>query len=618
MYRYCYLLSYRGGGTVQRRPMSALVLSGLVSLITLFALPSFGVRADSVTRDNIDIYVLVDESTSLSQKDVELERAAVEGIVSLQTIKKRGIRVGIVPFSSGKSSPLVIEGCDLVPVDDGNDMLLADCAKKIMRQFNDSGNTDFAGAFNFVADAVEELDEDDRIPVIILLTDGIYDPDGNEEVSDDEKDSLDHAIERLKDAEIPIWALGFGQANLESLQGYSELTQRESSNCDADANARIVESDNLAIQLKVIVGEATCSDVSPPEPIPSKRFVHPLIDTVVVTVSTGDDNPPTLTSPSGKLLCSNEFREISRRVFQCALTENGMNPGIWTVDAAPRSLVTWEFFGNVLLEFDTCPNPTTLKLGRLDGNQVDFDSADLWPSVDVSLNGQSRGVLLLNSESIALSEIITSLPETGVLRAEAVAGSRRSGLPRLNAKPATCDLGAPPVPTSTIPPPTTVPVPPPPSCEELGNCPTPIWVWILPVIVLAGATYVFMRWRRTLVFPAGTLLTQQSPVNAKAWIEPTGDLGSDIGEVKKVALTVERPSKKISANSYGAACDYVLSTSKGQVLVESVTLEVDAEPSESGTTRMSKLEPFGLAIELEPGVVIRVERPELTDQEEIS
>lgn len=588
-------------------------------LLVLFLAPQLPIapaRADSVTRDNIDIYILVDESTSLSQNDVQLERDAVESIVTLQTIKKRGIRVGIVPFSSGSSSPRVLSGCDLVPVDDGNDMLLAECAKKITRQFNDSGNTDFAGAFNFVADAVEEIGERDRIPVIILLTDGINDPDGNEETSIEEADSLDRAVGRLKAAGIPIWSIGFGQADLEALSRYSNMTQRTSSNCDANANARIVEKDNLAIQLKVIVGEATCSDVSAPEPIPSKRFVHPLIDTVVVTVSTGDGNPPSLSSPKGQSLCSDGFNEISEKVFQCTIAENGNNPGIWTVDAGPRSLVTWEFFGNVLLEYDSCPNPSSLKLGRLDGNPVDFDSADLWPSVEVSLDGVSRGVVVLDSESIQITEALAGSPKTGLLKAEAVTGSRRSGLPRLNVKPAVCDLAAPPAPSTTVPPTTTVPPPPEPSCEEQGNCPPPLWPWVILGLFAIGGGIGLFRWRRSKYFPAGTILTQQSPVNDRAWLEPIGDLGSDIGETKKVAIAVDRVTKKISADRYGAACDYVLSNSRGQILIESFSEVVDDGQTTVSST--SRLEPFGMSIQLEQGVVIRVEKPDASETEETS
>ena len=574
-------------------------------------------RADSVARDNIDIYVLVDESTSLSQKDVQLEREAVQSIVTLQTIKKRGIRVGVVPFSSGKSSPRTIEGCDLVPVDDGNDLLLAECAKKITRQFSDSGNTDFAGAFNFVANTVRESSEKDRVPVIILLTDGIYDPDGNEITSDEEIKSLDDSIASLSDLKIPIWALGFGQANLEALTRYSEATRRESLNCDADANARIVETDSIAIQLKVIVGEATCSDVSAPEPIPSKRFVHPLIDTVVVTVSSKDSNPPTLTSPSGKSPCAKDFREISERIFQCTVLEDGNDPGIWTVDAASGSLVTWEFFGNVLLDFDSCPEPTAVRLARLDGNPVRFEAADLWPSVKVSLDGSPKGDLVLDSEFVALGSVIGDVPESGILTAEAITGSRRNGLPRLNVKVAKCDLSAPPAPSTTVPPTTTIPPPPPPSCEELGNCPTSPWIWFVLGLVIIGGGFAALRWRRSRIFPAGTILTQKSPVNERAWIEPAGELGSDIGETKKVAIVVDRTSKKISANNYGGACDFIISVSRGQVLIESSQVADDAEGQDGVVSQVSsRIEPFGMNIELERGVVIRVERPDSDELDE--
>ena len=232
------------------------------------------VQADAISSDNIDIYVLVDESSSLSERDIQLEREAVEGIVSLQTIKKRGIRVGIVPFSSGPSSPRRLAGCELLPVDDGNDLVLAECARRIRRQFGEAGNTDFATAFSDVADRVESSGDEGRLPVIVLLTDGIFDPDGDQVTSADELTALDASIARLKDHEISIWGLGFGNANITALESYSLATSKPRGNCDTEANSRIVEKSNLAIQLKVIIGEATCTDVTP-------RSRHPASDSYI-------------------------------------------------------------------------------------------------------------------------------------------------------------------------------------------------------------------------------------------------------------------------------------------------------------------------------------------------
>jgi hypothetical protein len=580
--------------------------------------------ADDVTSDNIDIYVLVDESSSLSERDIQLEREAVQGIVSLQTIKKRGIRVGVVPFSSGVNSPRSLKGCSLLPVDDGNDLILADCARQIRRQFNESGNTDFANAFSYVADIVEEVADDGREPVIILLTDGIYDPDGDRITSDVEDTKLTESLMKLKNQKIPIWALGFGNADLAALDRYARETRQEGGNCEAEANARIAETASLAIQLKVIVGEATCIDVTLPEYTPSKRFVHPLIDTVVVTVVTRDMTKPTVSGPKENDLCPSGFTEISPSTFQCVVAEDGSNAGEWTVDAGPGSLASWEFFGNVLVDFDSCPSPTSLRMSRVDGNPIDFKSAVLWPQFQVTLNDNVLGQVQANQASIELESTVGSLPKQGVLKIQTESGEKQTGLPRLNIRPSSCDLGTepPPTTTTTTPPTTTIPptttVPPLP-CDVTNTCPPPPrpwWLFILTILLATGGSFAFLRWRRGRKFPPGTTITQRSPVNERAWIDPVGEVGSDISNLQKFVVVVDRMSKKVSVNSYGGQCDYVISTVGGQIVIESGAVEEasTSDEEDSATSSREKLparvEPFGLPIALEPGVVIRIERPE--------
>ena len=582
-------------------------------------------RADAVSGDNIDIYVLVDESSSLSERDIQLEREAVEGIVSLQTIKKRGIRVGIVPFSSGSGSPRGLTGCELIPVDDGNDLVLAECARRIRRQFGEAGNTDFSTAFDFVAEQVRSSEDDSRLPVIVLLTDGIFDPDGDQVTSAEELAQLNASVARLKENKIPIWGLGFGKADLAALEAYSTATKKPQGNCDAEANARIVEKENLAIQLKVIIGEATCGNVTTVDPTPSKRFVHPLIDTVVITVVTRDLTKPTLTSPDGSNLCPTDFVEISPKTFQCIVTEDGSNAGTWTAAAGPGALASWEFFGNVLLDFDQCPSPSSLLISRLDGNPIDFSAAVLWPSLQIAIGTRSLGRVLLQEESASLVKEFGSLPKFGLLNARSSDVAKDDGLPRLNIRPATCDLSLPPPPTTSLPPTTTTPptttVPPPP-CDVTNTCPPPpppYWLYVVAVAAAVALAYTFIRWRKSLMFPPGTSILQRSPVNERAWIDPMGEIGSDIGDKKKVAVVVDRVNKKISIDAYGATCDYVISTSGGQLLIEAGAEEIEGtdEESKSSSSQVpARLEPFGLPIVLEQGIVIRVERPDADSEED--
>jgi hypothetical protein len=75
-------------------------------------------------------------------------------------------------------------------------------------------------------------------------------------------------------------------------------------------------------------------------------------------------------------------------------------------------------------------------------------------------------------------------------------------------------------------------------------------------------------------------------------------------------------SKKVFVNSYGGQCDYVISTVGGQIVIESGAVEEastsdeEDSPTSSREKPPARVEPFGLPIALEPGVVIRIERPE--------
>jgi len=602
------------------RRLSLIPVAAAISSLAFFSSSPL-VMADKESSDNIDIYILVDESSSLSQGDIDLERKAVEDSVGLSSILKRNIRVGVIPFSSGVGSPRKLGRCELIAIDDSNSELLKECAKKIKRQFNEQGNTDFASAFNSIADRVKQSADKDRIPVIILLTDGIYDPDGDQESSTTEKDNLNSALDRLKEAKVPIWALGFGLANLEALSLYSEVTRQENGNCNAQSNARLVEKEALAIQMQVIVGEATCSDITP-KSVPSTRFIHPLIDEVSVTYFVKDNIIPTLTAPKNKVPCLDNFREISKNVYQCTVETDGTDVGLWVADAGKGATVVWEIGGTVLLKVDSCPKPTNLLMSRLDGKVIDFKSAQLWPQVEITIDKKFYNVVTADSSEVLLTSGSGQIPVSGILEVSGKKGQNSDGLPIMKIVPSKCDLGTEPPPETTVPP-TTTTTNPPPTCEELGNCPPLRWPWLLLAISVMAGAFIFRIWRRSLRFPMGTVVAQQSPANLKAWIDPAGELGSEIGGLTKVALSVDRNSKKVSIDEYGAACDYVISVSGDQIAIESVLL--DDEIGDEGSSKKQKKNskeprfvPFGLPFVLEPSVIIRIERPDDTSEEDLS
>ena len=116
-------------------------------------------------------------------------------------------------------------------------------------------------------------------------------------------------------------------------------------------------------------------------------------------------------------------------------------------------------------------------------------------------------------------------------------------------------------------------------------------------------------------------MSQQSPVNPKAWIDPAGELGPDIGGQKKVSLSVDRKSNRVSVNPDGSAGDYIISISGGQVAIESVAPDEVGGDEESAKkrdkSREIRVEPFREPIRLEPSVMIRIERPDDISEDEV-
>ena len=557
-------------------------------------------RADAVQKDDIDIYILVDESSSLSFSDIKREQEAVEGIVSLDLLKKRGIRVGIIPFSSGPSSPRRLENCELVPIDDGNDRVLKDCARYIRRQFGEAGNTDFAAAFKFVAKIVALSNGSSRTSSIILLTDGNYDPDGDLKSSVEERESLDTSLAVLKESNVSIWSLGFGSANQANLDEYSNMASpRINSNCDdVKPNARIVEPEDLIFQLQAIAAEATCTVVDPPTSTPSERFIHPLISTVIIKVNTVDGKEPLLLTEFDGSPCSNAWVNPSDSdlVFQCVVSPKASDSGFWKVTASSGSKATWQLVGDLTIKFDQCPSATSLSLARADGDKINFAGATLWPEIEFDLIDEAGEVVRLlgseiaNADPVDISETTSKLTagdENYTLRA---AVKTTEGIPRLNAISASCVLSTPPT-TTTSTTSTTSTIPPPPpctpgvdcTCEERGDCPPP-WLWIfLTTFGLIASGFSFRFWKKSRVFPEGTVLEQQSPLVANSWINE-----QDISGLRKFALIIGS-GDTLLVESYGGGAQYLLSRAGDQVRIQ---IEGDNE-------KEFKLEPFGLPIRLE-------------------
>jgi len=561
--------------------------------------------------DNVDVIVLVDESGSLKENDVAAEREAIIEMVSLPTILGRGIRIGIYPFSSGSDSPRVSNDCSLRPIDDGGDEYLRDCAKSIKRQQN--GNTDFASTFRFVAEKFTDQEDDDveRSRTIILMTDGKYQLVTDRKPNSEEEQALLDSLEVLKESKIAIWSLGFGKADLQALQSYSDAASERDKRCDAAPSAYEADIANLGLQLRQVLAEVTCSVVSEPDnELPSKRFIHPLIDTVYVTVNSIDGMTPELYAPNGDLLCADDWQNAGS-TFSCLVREDGTHSGKWELRATEGSQVIWEYRGTVQIQFDECPNPEAVSIQRFDGNSIDYSAAQLWPSVIVRTENTNTNSVLddvkleMNAQDVRI-DLETSGNDTETFF-ELQSKNDSDGLPLLNSRPVSCENSEPPPTATTIAPATTVPPPKGPSCEELGNCPPPKWPYVVLLFVIAGGVFAAMRWLKSKQFPVGTVVKQESSVARGVWVDLPG---GEIGGKRRMSLVVQS-SGIVSVEPYGAGAQYVISPAGDQV---KIVFSPDPESADESQNDI-RVEPYGLPIRFS-GFVLRVEKPE-EEQEEI-
>ena len=620
--------------------LKILKLASILIIASSSVIPGSVIKAEDVSPtidNNIDIIILVDESGSLSEADVNAEREAVKGIIGLQTLKNRNIKVGVLPFSSGSKSPRLNSECGLKPIDDGGDLILADCAKNIKRKLSkDDSNTDFAAAFSSVSKLFTENDEknqdEDRAHSIILLTDGFYDPDGDKKISADETMRLDNSFKELRDANVAVWSLGFGSAELETLTSYSNEAGIRDARCDAPPNGRLVDVKNLSLQLMQIVAEATCGVVSDALPTPSRRFIHPLINTVSVTVVTSDGTEPVLTAQDGTKLCSGDWKQqgdaANSKIFGCVVQEDGSRAGIWKVDASDGSTVVWEYLGTVIAEFDTCPFPSSLSFSRFDGTTIDFSKATLWPTGALILEsiptnnqelGQSTPIKKLNvrfdQKQIQFGDKFDTNVEKSQVRVENSGSSDNDGLPRLNLISNPCLSTSPPPPstTTTVSPTTTTSTIPEPPCES--DCPCKgFWdchpgLRLLLILLLVGSAcgYAFLYWSRSKKFPKGTIVKQESPIKLGLFIEVNN---SDIGGMKRVSLT-RGGASLISVEPYGKHAEYVLSSDGDEVRIE---YNPDPE-SDDKTQIQGESYPYGIPINLKGFATILVEKPVSEDDQ---
>lgn len=514
-------------------------LVGLVLLAFVGATPVLAAGEEG-TPDPVDIIILVDESASLSSAAVRSEKEALLKIVSSIVISHEGIRLGILPFSSGANSPRSVPECDLTETDSTGIENLTKCVNQVVRQQKrGQADTDFAQA---IQTAVEDFSNPQATKIVVLLTDGKYDPDGNESISPEEQDSLDEVLQEAKDNKVSLWSLGFGKADIKALQSYIDKTFDGSESCSTKSEAVLAKGLDLSEKFEKIIDFATCTGHISGSANPDFNFsVSPLLSKINIeaTAKTGSLRVSSVVvkDANGEEMC--EEPELIKGRWRCSETLTGDNAGEWTItDRTGKGLsVDITSTGRVNIEVTDCkfkenqtPEPK-IRLTRADEEEIDFDVEGVkWPKVEYKVaRGEDDSFAsgtkdLYSSENTILGSSEFSTGDKISLKLAADTDPSGQLLIRVVGI-ANCTLFVDvPATTTSSSSTTTVVVTPPttlaPDCKLTNSCPpppAPTWPWVLAVLVIAAGA--FFAWKKMgKKFPEDAELQFQNQFNKSVFL----------------------------------------------------------------------------------------------------
>ncbi|MFW6641198.1 vWA domain-containing protein [Nocardiopsis algeriensis] len=257
-----------------------------LTAVSLFLLPSLAAPAaasgprpaETPETAPLDIVVLVDESGSLSESDMEEEAKAASTIA--QSVLEPGSRVTVVGFGSnnGESGQVAArEVCSptLTDSEEGR-QYLSDCTLDLaLRSPEEGDDTDHAEA---LSRALEYLSDDsspeNAAKVVFLLTDGGLDVGNSPQYGAPERRNenaaalVEEHLATAREEGVQIWPLGFGSAiDRGQLDDFAAGGSQEGcSTLDVAAPAaRVVEdSSDVLLSLQEAMASATCSMAGEP------------------------------------------------------------------------------------------------------------------------------------------------------------------------------------------------------------------------------------------------------------------------------------------------------------------------------------------------------------------
>ena len=536
-------------GRLMKKNFVAKFTGVVVAAVAFLSAPSMG--SSSPTQKDLDLVILVDESSSLNNSDVQAEISAVISLISRRELSGEGVstQVAIAGFGSGSSA--VDEKCAPTFVTTENILDLRVCAEKVRRRSGAGQSTDFAKAFEYASATFDAIKEQGSVRAVILLTDGKYDPEGKRSSSGltaADIGRLNESTAALRERDAQIWPLGFGQVEEDELNDLARSGAKTQCPTGRDPYAIVADDKTLDNYLLEILGDLICRIVDPPTPLPSILPVHPFTNEVVLTVRDVTEDPEVVVEATQKLLCAGEWKLADDGSRSCAVTVLGADVGTWKITAQTGTVETSQS-GRVDLRISDCKDlSATVSVSRIDNTEIQWNLGNnlTFPRAVVvdTASRKEVGSILLTSDD---NQVTLSNSGSVSKELEVSLASNQSDFVWLTASIDSCNLTLPETSTSISP---TSSNPTPVTETETDDDDGLPWLLILSVISLLFLLgWYLLRRSRNSKFPSGAEFQQRNVAQnpSAKW-----NTRADLSGLREVFLSFDRNGWLIEASKEDA------------------------------------------------------------------
>lgn len=608
-----------------RKNIGAKFVAFALALVVFFGAPSTVLSSPVVFP--LDLVILVDESSSLANSDVKAEIRAVISLISRRELSREdgntrvATRVTIAGFGSGSAA--VDEKCEPTLITIENVQDLAVCAEKVRRRNSTGQHTDFARAFEYASTVFEATDLRDSARVVILLTDGKFDPDGKRVSSGltaENIRTLNESTASLREKNAQIWPLGFGQVEEGEL---NELARSGApTQCESGRNpyAIIADDETLDEYLLEILGATLCIDPEGPEDTPASIKVHPFVNEVVLTVRGVTEDAKVVVEETKKVLCVGKWKVADDGSRSCTVAVLGTDVGNWKITTSQPGTVENSQSGRVDLRLSECEDSSAnVSVSRIDDTEIQWNlgSGLEFPRAVVvdTASRKEVGSIVLTSDN---NQVTFSDSGSTPKELEVGLASGQGNFVWLTASRDSCAV-VPSTPDTSQVLPTSVP--PVTDAEDDGDSGSGGLPWLLiflllTLLILLG--WYIRRRSRNSKFPSGAEFQQRNVAQnpAAKW-----NSRADLSGLREVFLSLDRNGWLIEASKEEAVLAVRKLASKGDgdfvvVQIPSGSGQEDAEQGAEATHVFNYQDDIGSGIAFKD-TFIRVVVPEELDEENL-